>query len=231
MLHPVVAPCSRSPVRVSVAPVGGGAAGGAALVAVPDEPVLVRRSTRRRRTVTAFRESGALVVCIPATFTRSEERDWVARMIIRVQTQEQRRLPDDADLARRAEELSTRYLDGRARASSVRWVANQQARWGSTSPANGSIRLSDRLRGMPPWVVDYVLVHELAHLIEPGHGERFWALVAAYPRAERARGYLEGVTAAARTTPARTAPARTAPARTAPGRTAPGADGPRPPHS
>jgi len=35
-------------------------------------------------------------------------------------------------------------------------------------------------------------VHELAHLLEHGHGEAFWELVDAYPRTERARGYLEG---------------------------------------
>jgi hypothetical protein len=46
---------------------------------------------------------------------------------------------------------------------------------------------------MPEYVVDYVLVHELVHLLEPGHDARFWSLVARYPRAERARGFLEGV--------------------------------------
>jgi hypothetical protein len=50
---------------------------------------------------------------------------------------------------------------------------------------------------MPSWVVDYVLVHELAHLQIPGHGADFWALVDHYPRAQRARGYLEGAAAAA----------------------------------
>jgi predicted metal-dependent hydrolase len=52
------------------------------------------------------------------------------------------------------------------------------------------------LRGVPPWVLDYVLLHELAHLLEPGHGPAFWALLESYPRTERARGYLEGLSAA-----------------------------------
>jgi hypothetical protein len=71
------------------------------------------------------------------------------------------------------------------------------ARWGSCTPADGTIRVSERLREMPGWVLDYVLVHELAHLLVPGHGADFWELVGRYPRAERARGYLEGVAAAA----------------------------------
>jgi predicted metal-dependent hydrolase len=72
-------------------------------------------------------------------------------------------------------------------------VENQNRRWGSCTPADRTIRLSGRLRGMPEFVVDYVLVHELAHLLEPSHNARFWSLVHAYPRAERALGFLEGV--------------------------------------
>ena len=93
----------------------------------------------------------------------------------------------------RATVLSEAFLAGRAVPASVRWVHNQNRRWGSCTPSEGTIRLSDRLRGMPEFVVDYVLVHELAHLIEPSHDDRFWALVHAYPRAERALGFLEGV--------------------------------------
>jgi hypothetical protein len=57
--------------------------------------------------------------------------------------------------------------------------------------------MSRRLQELPSWVQDYVLVHELVHLLVPGHGPKFWALVARYPRAERARGFLDGVSAAA----------------------------------
>jgi predicted metal-dependent hydrolase len=77
-------------------------------------------------------------------------------------------------------------------------VGNQRSRWGSCTPADRSIRLSQRLQGMPGWVVDYVVVHELAHLIEAGHNQRFWSWVDRYPHAERAKVWLDGYSAGAR---------------------------------
>ena len=103
---------------------------------------------------------------------------------------------------RRALRLSDEYLGGLAQPESIRWVENQRSRWGSCTPGDRSIRLSARLQQMPAWVVDYVLVHELAHLLEVGHNDRFWAWVDRYPRAERAKGYLSGWSAAAQLGPA-----------------------------
>ena len=80
----------------------------------------------------------------------------------------------------------------------MRWVDNQNSRWGSCTLADRTIRLSERLQAMPGWVLDYVLVHELAHLLEPGHDARFWAWVDRYPQAEKAKGYLLGWSEAAR---------------------------------
>lgn len=135
---------------------------------------------------------------IPARLSEAEERRWVTVMLDKLAAQESRRSLGDAELAERAERLSAQFLGGRARPASVRWVTNQNTRWGSCTPAEGSIRLSHRLQGMPEYVVDYVLLHELAHLLVPGHGPDFWRLLEAYPRTERARGYLEGVAAAGR---------------------------------
>ena len=160
--------------------------------ALPPEQVEVRRSARRRRTVSAYRDGGRTVVLIPARMSREEEGQWVTRMLERLGAQERRRRPSDEALFARAGELSRRHLGGRSLPVSVRWVENQATRWGSCTPADGSIRISTRLRGMPSWVLDYVLMHELAHLLVPGHGPRFWALVEDFPRTERARGFLEG---------------------------------------
>jgi predicted metal-dependent hydrolase len=163
--------------------------------------VEVRRSARRRRTVSAYRDGDLTVVLIPARFSKAEERRWVAEMVARLQARDLRRVrgprSSDTALLTRARQLAETVLAGRPDPVSVRWVSNMASRWGSCTPTDGTIRISARLREMPGWVLDYVLVHELAHLLVPGHGEDFWELVRAYPRAERARGYLEGVAAAA----------------------------------
>ncbi|MCB7136618.1 YgjP-like metallopeptidase domain-containing protein [Cellulosimicrobium marinum] len=159
---------------------------------VRETVVEVRRSRRRKSTVSAYRDGDRTIVAIPARFTREQEREWVQRMLGRLADSERRRRPSDDELERRAVELSAKYLDGRARPTSVRWAENQDRRWGSCTLIDGSIRISTRVRGMPGWVLDYVLLHELAHLLHAGHGPGFWRLLDAYPRTDRARGFLEG---------------------------------------
>lgn len=173
--------------------VGRGAEGRQADLSLDiDGEVEVRRSARRRRTVSAYREGGRTVVLIPARFTRSQEREWVDKMLARLAASDRRRRPSDAELARRAADLSRRYLGGAAKPTSIRWVGNQHNRWGSCTPSEGTIRISTRLQGMPSYVVDYVILHELAHLLSAGHGADFWEWLSGYPRLDRARGYLDG---------------------------------------
>lgn len=160
--------------------------------------VEVRRSARRRRTVSAYREGDKIIVLMPARLPKVEQDRWVTEMVDRVTSREAKlrsRGPraNDVALMTRAHQLSAEYLDGRAHPVSVRWATNMAHRWGSCTTADGTIRLSDRLRVMPAWVIDYVLVHELTHLLVPGHGADFWRWVDRYPRTERARGYLDGV--------------------------------------
>ena len=126
-----------------------------------------------------------LHVYIPARMSANEEHEWVSKMVGRM---ERRRSADRIDLARRARSLA-RAHDLPVPAT-IRWVGNQEWRWGSCTPSDGTIRISSRLAKEPAWVLDYVIVHELAHLSVAGHGPRFWRLVERYPLAERARGFL-----------------------------------------
>jgi predicted metal-dependent hydrolase len=160
--------------------------------------VEVRRSSRRTRTVTAYRERDTIVVLIPQRMSKADEQRFVRDMVEKVLAREARASAPRGDeaLAARARELAANYLapvvDQVPEPAAVSWVTNQQQRWGSCTPSTGVIRLSHRLQPMPNWVVDYVLLHELAHLIEPTHSDRFWRLVGRYPVAEKAKGYLEG---------------------------------------
>ncbi|GAB3157317.1 hypothetical protein GCM10027290_57890 [Micromonospora sonneratiae] len=149
--------------------------------------------------MSAYRDGERVVVLIPDQFSRAEESEWVDRMLARLAAREERLVRSDDELLVRARRLISRYLSEHGEGAipeSVRWVTNQKSRWGSCTPADRTIRISHRIQDMPDWVIDYVLLHELAHLVVPSHNARFWALVGRYPKAERARGYLEGVAAA-----------------------------------
>jgi len=145
----------------------------------------VIRSRRRRKTVQARRVGDVLRVSVPASLTRAEEEHWVNEMLRRT---ESRRRTSNVDLSQRAKRLAVRF--GLAEPVEIRWVDNQQQRWGSCTPADATIRISSKLASEPLWVLDYVIVHELAHLHVRAHGKPFWHLVNRYPLAERARGFL-----------------------------------------
>jgi predicted metal-dependent hydrolase len=152
--------------------------------------VEVRRSSRRKKTISAEIVGDALLVSIPARLSRAEEQEWVTVMASRMAERRRRdRLNTDGDLARRAADLADRYLGG-IRPADIGWVTNQKSRWGSCSPDEGVIRISLALVDYPAWVRDYVIVHELAHLLVADHSPEFWDLVNRYPLTERARGFL-----------------------------------------
>ena len=102
-----------------------------------------------------------------------------------------RRHASDAGLASRAATLADQYLGG-MRPSSIRWSSRQQRRWGSCSLHSREIRIASRLQTVPEWVLDGVIVHELTHLLEAGHTERFHELANRYPRQSEAHTYLDG---------------------------------------
>lgn len=145
----------------------------------------VFRSTRRKRTVGAQLQGGVLKVSVPSWMSRAEVEQWTEKMAAGFRRKQS---AERIDLHARADTLARRYR--LPRPTQIRWADDMVSRWGSCTPTTGHIRVSNRLASFPDWVVDYVIVHELAHLEVPGHGADFWLLAHRYPKAERAIGYL-----------------------------------------
>ena len=147
--------------------------------------VEVVRSTRRRKSVSARVVDGRVVVRMPQWMSKAQEGEYVSSLVAKLERQHS---AEAVDLNTRAAELASRY--GLPRPSSIRWVSNQRHRWGSCTPSTGEIRITDRIAGFPAWVLDAVIVHELAHLVHLHHSADFWALAHRYPKTERAYGFL-----------------------------------------
>ena len=146
------------------------------------------RSSRRKKTAQASLVGTTIEIRIPARCSAAEEVELVEHFTAKF---ERSRSTDAIDLDARARRLADSYR--LPRPTSIRWVSNQRQRWGSCTVGSGDIRISDRLVDVPPWVLDSVLIHELAHLVVANHGPAFEALVRRYPLHERATGYLMAV--------------------------------------
>ncbi|MGH8996010.1 MAG: M48 metallopeptidase family protein [Acidimicrobiales bacterium] len=169
------------PVTVQVPPTGG--------AGTPE--IEVRTSKRRRKSATAYWSEGRIVVLLPSHLRGTERREMVDWLVGRVMSRRPRAAASDEALFARARQLSRRYVPG-AEPQVVRWVTNQNKRWASCTAETGEIRLSHRLKEVPSWVLDAVLVHELAHLVYPDHSPRFHELADRFSRQKDASSFLEG---------------------------------------
>ncbi|MGO9027792.1 MAG: M48 family metallopeptidase [Acidimicrobiales bacterium] len=153
--------------------------------------VEIRVSSRRKKTAGAHWEGDRIIVVVPPHL-RGVDRDiMVDHLAGRLARHRPLLHASDSLLEERAVALGDRHLDG-IRASSIRWSTTQLKRWGSCTLLTREIRISERLRVAPAWVLDAVIVHELAHLVEPSHNARFKALENRYPRRAEADVFLDG---------------------------------------
>jgi hypothetical protein len=156
--------------------------------------ITVIRSKKRKKTIQTKYADGHLWIYLPAGMTGKDEQKWIAKMIERNKRWEEKKTDKESDrgLLQRAQYLNKRYFDG-ALDFSIRFVANQNTRYGSCTSLDRTIRISEKIKTMPLWVQDYIIIHELAHLLYPDHSKKFWEKVNQYRYTERARGYLIAV--------------------------------------
>lgn len=148
------------------------------------------RSPNRKKTISAKLCGDELLIYLPSGLSKNDEKRWIEKIYKRMERKMQKSDPDSNTLAERAKELNRRYFNGRLKINSIKYVTNQNSIFGSCSIKKGTIRISHRVAKMPQWVKDYLIIHEMAHLVHPNHSKDFRDMVNQYRYAERARGYL-----------------------------------------
>ena len=159
---------------------------------IEDGSVVLRRSARRRKTVAVTREGERWVLAVPQNFRPAQHADMIASLLTRAEARAARVPASDAQLLQRALSLNAQYFADGIEPASVTWVDNQNSRYASTTSSSRTIRVSSRIARVPDWVLDSVLVHELAHLRRPDHSREFHALTQRYPHTAKADVFLEG---------------------------------------
>ncbi|MCZ7358281.1 MAG: M48 family metallopeptidase [Candidatus Methanoperedens sp.] len=153
--------------------------------------VKIIRSPDRKKTIQAKMAGETLLLYLPLGMHREEERKLIEKMKQKMEKKNLKtRINKDDQLKKRFDEFNSKYFQGRLRVNSIEFVTNQKKNNGSCSPNRGTIRISHRLLDMPGWVLDYVIMHEMTHLVYPDHSRAFWEKVGEYKYTERARGFL-----------------------------------------
>jgi hypothetical protein len=151
--------------------------------------------TRKRvRHVNARLRGSALLVSAPHGVPAAELDRLIGELgATLLRRRHAREINGQADLAALARRVASRFPSP-PRVAEVLFSTTQRARWGSYSAATGTVRLHAALRRMPPWVLEAVVTHELAHVFHRDHSPAFWELVRRLcPETDRARAFLAGV--------------------------------------
>ena len=169
---------------------------GDTLPGISEGEIIVIRSTRRKKNISAYRQGGRIVVSIPARMSKADERAMIPEMVAKIRAQEAAATMSEEGLATRVDQLLTELAPEIVlRPSTITWRAMRE-RWGSCTSTDRTIRISDRLKGAPEYVLDYFLFHEAIHLQFFDHGPEFKGLLARFPLEAQAEAYLSGYEAA-----------------------------------
>lgn len=153
--------------------------------------VKVIRSQKRKKTIQAKIIGETLVIHLPAGMHSEDEKKTIEKMKVKIEKKKQKKQINENDyLNNRFTEFNNMYFQGKLKVNSIEFVTNQKKSNGSCTPAKCTIRISHKLLEMPEWVLDYVIMHEMTHLVHPNHSKQFWEKVGEYEFTERARGFL-----------------------------------------
>ena len=131
---------------------------------------------------------------VPARMSRKEIDTHIIELTSRIISAEQ--IMGDSELIDLSELLINQFLQpefDQLRPVSVTWSARQRELHGSCTSVDRTIRISKRIATAPPYVIEVVLLHELAHLLHHDHNNNFYQLVKRHPLYEQAEAFLAGM--------------------------------------
>ena len=153
----------------------------------------VVKSKNRRKTISARLVNNIIRIQAPAAIPEEKLDEIIATFKRRFEKRTLKKELKKENLFEIAQRLNHKYFDGKIQFDSIEYTANQDRLFGSCNYRTKNLRISHRLARMPQWVRDYVIVHELAHILQPNHSKAFWKLVNRYELTERARGFLMAI--------------------------------------
>ena len=153
--------------------------------------VKVARSDRRKKTISARLVEDTIHINVPANTSEVHLKELISNFKKRFERRKlKKELNAKQDLKSVVGRLNERHFDSRLKVNKIEYATDQYKKFGCCNYKSKTIRISHQLIEMPPWVRDYVIFHEMAHIIEPNHSSAFWKIISRYRLAERARGYL-----------------------------------------
>lgn len=158
----------------------------------PIAQIQVKQSRRATKYVRSRLSGQTLTLTMPVVADRNLEGKLVNTALLAALP----RISDTTvDLEQLAQQLNRKFLGGKGSWESIKWVSNMTGRWGSCTAASAQhgarIRISDVLKSVPAYVLQAVVLHEVAHTIQANHGPEFQRLLQAFPQLARAEGFLE----------------------------------------
>ncbi len=138
------------------------------ILRIDDEEYTLRVRYKEKQSSSAKIAGNTISLEISSNLTKEQQCTHISSLLSRCIAR--RRLPW---VKKRVHELNRLHFNRKVNRV---FLKRNRSSWGSCSEA-GNINISTRALFAPPEVLDYLIVHELAHLAEPNHSERFWALV------------------------------------------------------
>jgi predicted metal-dependent hydrolase len=153
--------------------------------------IKIVRSSRRFRTVSARLVKDTLLISAPEALSRGRLEKIVSDFKVKFERKKlKEELDKKQDLVKIAAGINEKYFGNKLKVNLIEYAVDQNSKFGCCNYRTAHIRISHRIGLTPKWVRDYVVLHEMTHLIEPNHSRSFWDIVSRYKLAERARGYL-----------------------------------------